>query len=236
MNKFEILKEWYYKEEERKESLNNNINIQIGILTALIAALYFLATNYNFEVDFNEKKWFVGLLIIAAISWIVSITFLLLAYHAYHYAHFPSPYFIDEEYNIIEPYFEEHKELLTERGKTKENLVQDNIENLLKQCISRNVKINDRKSGYIYRSKMCVFISLTVLFISSLFFIFNFINNPKNEIHSVNIVKNMAKDEALPPPPSNNPPRLVREGHVPKIDPGSLGKTPPPPPPPPKEK
>lgn len=32
--------------------------------------------------------------------------------------------------------------------------------------------------------------------------------------------------EDLPPPPSNNPPRLVREGHVPKIDPGANGDIP----------
>jgi len=188
LDKLDILKEWYYKEEERKESLNNSINLQIGILTALIAAMYFLATNFNFDIKFDEKYWFICLLIISALSWIVSIVFLMLAYHAYHYAYFSSPSFIDDEYEIMKPYYNQHKLRLDEDRISIDSLVKVNVENLLKQSIKINVNINDRKSGFIYKSKMCLFISLISLFISSLFYIFNFINTPKEEIHSVKIV------------------------------------------------
>jgi len=231
MNKFEILKEWYYKEEERKEALNNNINIQIGILSIIVAGIYFLSTKYNFDTEKCIKCFYIGILIISSVSWIISIIFLMFAYHAYQYAYFSNPYFIDDEYKKIKPYYDQYKEQLEAKGITIDILLQDSIENQIKQSIAINVNLNDRKSGYIYKSKLCLFISIISLFISSLFYIFNFINNPKDEVQIVKIINSMAKDDFLPPPPPNNPPRLVREGHVPKVDPGTITKTPTPTPP-----
>ena len=51
MNKIDFLKEWYYKEDERKDCLNNSLNIPIGILTAILAGLYFIVNKFNYQYE-----------------------------------------------------------------------------------------------------------------------------------------------------------------------------------------
>ena len=52
LNRIDFLKEWFYKEEERKNSLNDSLNIPIGILTGLIAIISYLFKEFY---PLNEK-------------------------------------------------------------------------------------------------------------------------------------------------------------------------------------
>lgn len=52
MNQLEFYKEQYFKELETKDSIENSLATPIGITTGLIAGLFYLVT--NFEYDFKS--------------------------------------------------------------------------------------------------------------------------------------------------------------------------------------
>ncbi len=181
MNKFEFQKEWFYKEEERKENLNSSLNIPIGILTAIIAGIYFLASNYNY---FKGTKLllfsFIILIIGSALFWIISIYFLLKSYNnlykGYSYKGFPSSNFIKIEYDNLTEYYENNKSNL-DHSITLESLVESNIEIILTKCIETNAFNNDRKSVYLHHAKTLILNCLIALFFSSVLFTINHVNS-----------------------------------------------------------
>ncbi len=227
-DKFEILKEWFYKEEDRKDSLNNSINIQLTILTAIIAAIYFYLTKFNYEK--NYIYWlFIILMGITIIFWLISIYFLLKSYNnlytGFEYKGFPNASFINIEYNNLKDYYEEYKDDL---DKNLDELVLDNVENILIISLDNNVFMNDQKSGYLHKSKIHLMNCIFSLLFTTIVFSLNYIYYPKEEVIIVQLKDKIMTQRKPPPPPPPAQPRTIKESQVPK--------TPPPPPPKPKPK
>lgn len=226
MDKFEFLKEWFYKEDERKESLNNSVNLQLGILTAIIAAIFYILTKYNYtDLPFSTFL-FIFFQIATIIFWLISSYFLLMSYNnlykGYKYLGFPYANFINDEYAKLKPYYEQYRNDL---DKDLDSLVKDNIEKLLIRNIDNNFYLNDTKSAYLHKSKIHLLNCIILLLISTILFSYNFIVNPQIEITNVKIIKEMSNKPPPPPPPPQ--PREIKEHKVPK---------PPTPPRPPKTK
>ena len=49
MDKLELYKSFYDRENLRRETLNNSVSVPVGILTGLIAAIVFLITSFNYK-------------------------------------------------------------------------------------------------------------------------------------------------------------------------------------------
>ncbi|MEO8235466.1 MAG: hypothetical protein ABI549_08645 [Flavobacterium sp.] len=82
MNKIDFLQEWFYKEEDRKGILNDSLNIPIGILTGILAGVYFLVSKYNYCSGSEILKFiFITLIVVSIIFWLICITYLLLSYN-----------------------------------------------------------------------------------------------------------------------------------------------------------
>ena len=227
MNKFEILKEWFYKEEERKDSLNNSINIQLTILTAIIAAIYYYLIKFNYLENFIY--WFFLILMgITVFFWLASIFYLLKSYNnlykGFEYKGFPNANFINNEYENLKDYYEEYKDDLEQN---LDELVLENVEKILITSLDNNVFMNDQKSGYLHKSKIHLVNCILTLLFTSIAFSLNYIYYPKEEVQVVQIKENIMTQRKPPPPPPPAQPRVIKESQVPK--------TPPPPPPKPKQ-
>jgi hypothetical protein len=219
MNKIELLKEWFYKEEERKGALNDSLNIPIGILTGILAGIYFLVSKYNYCSGSKILKIIFIILIVASILyWLASIIYLLLSYNnlykGYKYKSFPNARFIQKEYQTLKPYYKKYKKDL-KKNITLDKLVEDNIEEILIQCIDNNVFNNDRKSAYLHSSKIQILNCILLLFISSVMFSINYINNEKEEIYNIKITNYMSDKKTPPPPPRPQEPRIIKESQQP---------------------
>lgn len=217
MDKFEFLKEWFYKEDERKESLNNSINLQLGILTAIIAAIFYILTKYNYSNLPIDTIIFIIFQIGTIIFWLISSYFLLKSYNnlykGFKYLGFPNGNFINEEYTKLQPYYDQYKDDL---DKDLDQLVKDNIEKLLIKNIDNNFYLNDIKSAYLHKSKIHLLNCIITLLLSTLFFSYNYILNPKTEITNIKIIKEMSNQTKPPPPPPPPQPREIKEHKVPK--------------------
>ncbi|MBF4473727.1 hypothetical protein [Flavobacterium sp. HJJ] len=226
MNKFEFKKDWFYKEEERKDTLNNTLNIPIGILTAIIAGLYFIITKFNYEnCGGNILKFlFITIILFTSIFWLASIYYLLRSYNnlydGYKYKAFPSAHFIEDEYNNLETYYNTYKDSLAPNI-TLDSLVEDNIEIILTNCLDTNIFNNDRKSAYLHDAKIQILNCILSLFVASIFYTFNYIYHEKNETHRILITnKDYMRNERQtpsppPPPPRPQEPREIRENQQP---------------------
>ena len=219
MNKIELLKEWFYKEEERKGALNDSLNIPIGILTGVLAGIYFLVSKYNYFSGSKILKLIFIILIVASILfWLACIAYLLLSYNnfykGYKYKSFPNARFIQTEYDTLKPYYKKYKKYL-KKNITLDKLVENNIEEILIQCIDNNVFNNDRKSAYLHSSKIHILNCILLLFISSVIFSINYINNEKEEIYNIKITNYMSDKKIPPPPPRPQEPRVIKENQQP---------------------
>jgi hypothetical protein len=238
MDRIDFLKEWFYKEDERKNSLNDSLNIPIGILTALIALKSYLFNEFNPVNEMNCIKYsFYFFMCISLIFWLISVFKLLQSYNdlykGYSYLGYPGPRFLKDDREMLKKYMEENKELLDDNI-TLETLEKDSLENLLTVCLETNVYNNDRKSAYLHSSKIHIINSLIFILISSALYTANYISNKNDKIQKIEIINfnsnKMAQDEKKPmaPPPPQQPPRVIKESEQPRQSP--------PPPPPSKEK
>ena len=229
MDRIEFLKEWFYKEDERKNTLNDSLNIPIGILTALIALISFVFNEFNSTNESNNVKYpFYFFIVVSLTVWFISVFKLLQSYNdlytGYSYLGFPKPSFLKDENEILKNYLEEYRELLDENI-TLESLEKNSLEILLTNCLETNVYNNDRKSAYLHSSKIHIINSLILILIASAFFTVNYIGNKNEKIQKIEIINyksnKMGQDEKKPmaPPPPQQPPRVIKESEQPRQSP-----------------
>ena len=223
MNKIEFLKEWYYKEEERKDCLNNSLNIPIGILTAILAGIYFFSNKFNYTQESDLLKYLFSIfIIITIIFWSICIYYLLKSYNnlyeGYSYKAFPSANFLNKEEEDLKLYLEMYRDDL-DSSITLDILLQQNLEKTLIECIDVNVFNNDKKSAYLHKSKVHLLNCILALFILCIQFTINYITHEKEEIYKVQITNNeiMTNDQRKPPPPPppRQEPRIIKEDKQP---------------------
>jgi len=59
MNIFEFYKELYFHEIDRKERLDSSVSITITIITAIIAVMYFLISNFDYTLGISLSISFI---------------------------------------------------------------------------------------------------------------------------------------------------------------------------------
>lgn len=232
INRNDFLKEWYYKEEERRNNLDNSLNIPIGILTALVAGIYYLLSRYNYLEDhLFFKITFIIIILVTIIFWIVSIYFVLLSYNrmykGFDYKTFPSAKFIKNEYDVLKEYYEQNKDDLGLEI-TVDLLVDNNIEEILCECVENNTNNNDNKAYFLYKSKIHLINCIISIFIAVIFFSINYIVHEKEDIYKIEIMSNRNP----PPPPRPQPPKVVKQSEPPRANPPARRQPPTPPSPP----
>lgn len=239
MNKLDFTIDWYHKENERQNALNDSLNIPIGILTAIFALYSYLINEYGFETKINwlVTLGFILLLCLSAGFWLYVLYQLFRAYNdgfnGYTYQALPYPTVMNEYYQSLATFLEEHND--DKNLQDIDQLYDNQLHEMISGYLNVNIGNNDKKSYHIHTAKTNLLRCIIFLILSIIPFSFVYIHHKNNAGPQEVIIKNieplhstkhifktipdMSKQQIKPPPPP--PPRLVKEGKEP---------TPPPPP------
>ena len=168
MDNFELYKELYHKENDRRNEVQDALNIPIAIVSALITAIYFLLTNFDYEVSVIVNYIFYLFSIVTVGCILSSIFYLVKAFSnltkGYEYSGLSYP---KELYNWnieLENYY---KTYFDNVSLAEQEFKKHIIEKLVTHT-DHNMYVNDEKYGYIYNSKkyliFCLISILTTLF------------------------------------------------------------------------
>jgi len=232
MERLQLYLDWYHKENERQQTLNEAISIPTGIVTAISVVYYFQLIEFQFS--FSEHRissWiFIIFSFISILFWLIVVYWLFKSYNdclkGYTYKQIEFPINLNAYFKSLEEYANELEMKYNEKYS-----VQDNFDTFLLNHISKildhNIAVNDKKSFSIHLAKKWLLICLSFLFLSFLPFMFIKMNtkDEPTKIEITNSNYNIMSQEKIQRPPEPKPPqpREIKED-----------KRPTPPPTPPK--
>lgn len=206
MDHLDFYKELYHKENDRRQEVITSLNIPLAVITALSSGTYFLITSFDYTVETFLTGIFIFFMILTGISLLGAIYFLIRAFSdfskGYEYSGIP---YVNELYNWnkeLEQYYETYKE---DKDLPKDLFKTYLLENLIKHT-DHNMYVNDKKHGFIFRSKKFLILALVLILISLVPFGYNFFKKDR-EIHKIEVVSD-----------SNNREFLLLEGLNGKLD------------------
>lgn len=174
--------DWHKSEEERKTSLENSLNIPIGILTVIFAVLFYLISEFDFK--YSSQVEIIIFLFSSILSFLFSLFscyFLFKSYNnlfkGYEYMGLPFPTQLFRHNEKLDAYYKQYQANFPDKsGDTEfEKYLTEKIANHL----DTNTYNNDLKAKYLYISKRYLFISVLVLVISFIPFLTNLFNKPE---------------------------------------------------------
>jgi len=158
MDRFNFTIDWFHKENDRQISLNDSLNIPIGILTGVFALVFYMFTSFSFSTEFNSliEFSFVLFIVLTLLCWIVVVYFLFKSYNnlfnCYEYKGIPFPTVLNEQYENLEKYVSANRELL-DKETSVDTLYENQLVEMLSEYLNRNIENNDRKSWYLHLAK-----------------------------------------------------------------------------------
>lgn len=189
MDRLEFYKSLYEREQLRRETLNNSVSIPIGIISALIAALVYIITNYNYSENIECTCGLFLLVILCVILVFISIYYIARSFNnllrGNEYKELAIPSKIECYYNELKSY----------NNNDKEKTDVDFSDYLMKEFIKyadSNTKINDKRSLDLYKSKTFLILAVVVIVFASMPYVYGVCKGPKKKIN-VSIEKNSDK-------------------------------------------
>jgi hypothetical protein len=195
MDRLSFLVDWYNKEHDRQGSLTDSLNIPIGILTAMIAVLFYLLNKFTFGSSESQlvQILFIVFIAAAAVNWLCVVFYLFKSYNnlfvGYKYKALPLPTDLEIQYKKYEKYVEDYKASLN-NSVSADSLYESELIQTLSTAVTVNITNNDTKAARLYNSKKHLLICLIFVIFSLIPFVFNYIHN--NKAHSAQevIIKN----------------------------------------------
>lgn len=188
MDKFEFYKELYFRENERRREVLNSLNIPIAIITALFSGMYLFVTSFDYQVEYFLTAIFIALISALGICLLLALYFLIRAFSdftkGYEYSGIPYTKELYDWNKNLEDYYEEYEGSKKKAKKAFETFI---TENLVKHT-EHNMYVNDKKHGYIYRSKKFLIIALVLSLITLVPFGYNYFNK-ESDTYRVEVVK-----------------------------------------------
>ena len=193
MDRLNFTIDWFHKENERQNTLNDSLNIPIGILTGVFALVFYMFTSFSFSKETNLiiEISFIILIVLTLICWIIVVYFLFRSYnnlfHNYEYKAIPFPTELNEQYEGLETYVNENRELL-EDNITADTLYEKQIAEMLSEYLNRNIENNDRKSWYLHLAKKFLLVCIISVILCAVPFTIHFcLNKEVEQIQKVEI-------------------------------------------------
>lgn len=179
MDNFELFKELYHKENERRNEVQNALNIPIAIISALSTGVYFLLTNFDYKLNETISYIFIIICFLAACFILLSIYYLVRAFSdltkGYEYTGLPYP---QELYNWeieLTKYYTQYGSIEEAQSEFKKKITEKLVKNT-----DHNMFVNDKKYGYIYNSKKFLIFGMVTILIAMLPFGYNYIYKKEN--------------------------------------------------------
>ena len=181
MNNLEFYLNWYNKEDERKISLENSLNIPIGIITIICILQFYLIKEFDYGISLMFEK--VILILFVSISFIATLIttyYLLKSYHniykGFEYKGLPYPSQLLDYKDKLTSYYKEYKNNYP--GIDVEKEYEKYLLNKYVTFIDQNAYNNDFRSKSLHSSKRYLFCAIFSIFIASVPFIHNFFKQP----------------------------------------------------------
>ena len=163
MDKLELYKSFYDRENQRRETLNNSVSIPVGIITGLIAALVFLTTKFNYR-DNLIFTWILIILVLLSIILIsISIVYLTKSFNNFAKGH---NYIEIALLSEIEEYYKELLKYHNNKVDKADHDFQNYLCNEFIKYSDNNAGINDKRSFDLYKSKQFMFFSIIFIALS----------------------------------------------------------------------
>lgn len=173
MDRYELYKDLYFFEIDRKQKLTNGLGIPIGFATVLASAIFFYLREFNFSQNFTTLA-FLGLLTFALFKLGRGIYFIIKSNYDYSYRYLPK----GEE---LEDYFLKnlgHNEKLEKYNKKNDLKDIDHLEKssnefksfLIRKFVHANQKNgqnNRNKSEYMHSASGCLIYAFVIISISA---------------------------------------------------------------------
>jgi hypothetical protein len=182
MKNIEIYKEFYFREIDRKNELNNIINIPIIIITGIVSVQFYF---YSQQIENSLKIYLVVLSIISALSILYSIFYLLKSFSNFFKNH------SYKELNEMNSIYKYERELLKEQKEIAdaESLFLEYLNEQFSDCASHNFLINKTRTEDIAKSKKGIFISIICTIFFSIIFLISINTMAKKTENTKPIVK-----------------------------------------------
>jgi hypothetical protein len=182
MKNFEFYKEFYFREIDRKNELNNVINLPILIITGIISVQFYF---YNQKIENSIVIYLEVLSLICAISVIYSTYYLLKSFSNFFKNH------IYKELNEMKSIYSYEKELIKEQEKKEdaEMLFSEYLNEQFSDCASHNFLVNKIRTEDIAKSKKGIFISVICTSLISIIFLISILTMAKKEESNTHVVK-----------------------------------------------
>jgi len=176
----------YYHEIDRKNTLESNISVPIGILTfefGLIAVLFGETLKFKGCLALT----LLDIVIILSIGlFVVAVSFLFRFFIKYEYAYLENP---SEIKTYSDGYAEYLRKVHAKNPDEKLLLeVQDMMLNDYQKACDANVKNNDNKAKFLWRVKLFMIASIVLLFVSIAPYIYLKVTQPSDGIQKIEIV------------------------------------------------
>jgi hypothetical protein len=181
VDKLQFLIDWYNREEERKSSVENSLNIPIGILTFLFAMQFYLIKEFDFgSCQIREKYWLLGSVSASFIASLIAGLYIFKSYRGipkeYRYGGIPYPsQLLSYEKDLISFYKENSAQFQNVTGEEKFN---EYLQNKLAEHIDKNTFNNDEKYRFLNISKTLMFAGVVTLLIAFIPFLVNLFTRP----------------------------------------------------------
>lgn len=192
MDYFEFYKDLYHRENDRRITVENTLNIPIAIISAIGTVIYFVITSFDYSIEPFLSYIFILLCSISTICLIFSIYYLIRAFcnfpKRYEYSGIPYPNELLLWHESLEKYYGENDLEIDENS--KKHFQDFLIQNFVKHT-SHNMFVNDQKYRYIYNSKMSIITGLVILMITMIPFGYNYFKK-KDTIHKIELTERIS--------------------------------------------
>lgn len=180
-NKFEFYKENYFKELDKRNEINNSLSLPIGLITAIVAGIFYLLTNFDYKYSLSLTLIFSSTILISLCFLTISVYHLIKAYSDFPKAYY---YSILPDTNEIDNYYQELKKFYSSNtGVTdiSEQEVENYILNEMIKNTGKNQKNNKRKSKFRYDCEYYLIATLISICLVLPFFGVNYAYKPNNK-------------------------------------------------------
>jgi len=193
MNQEDFYKIQYDKSLSERTEINNSLSTPIGILTALLAGLYFCVTNFNYSDNYRLVTVFSGIAVVSAALLGVAIVYLVLAFADFKknrdYLSLNDSDQLDQYYKNLISFYENQPSSTpsTLESQAKKDFDEYLLAELIRNA-SNNQRINRIKTALLFQShKFMIYglISLSLLIIP--FGIDLGINRGKDKVQKIEI-------------------------------------------------
>lgn len=149
MDKFDFYKEQYYQEIDRKNDISNSLSTPIGIISALVAGLFYSLTTYDFSLGITLVIPFILLFALAIIFLSISVYHLIKAFSDFHNG-FNYAYLVDTD--DLDNYYNELKDFNKQENTTPDTSDNEFQEYVLSELIkSTGINQKNNKSKIFHR-------------------------------------------------------------------------------------